>query len=137
MCTTKSTMQKAEWSERRHYPKTDTKLFHKKTGATIAAISREKGLELVCNFNRSVDQQKFVKFLKKLRAKDPFGKMALFLDRLSVHRTHAVREKAAELKIPLILNASYSPNFNPIEGVIGLAKKNIKRRRWQSLQQSL
>ena len=29
-----------------------------------------------------------------------------------------------------ISNASYSPNFNPIEGVIGLAKLQIKRKRW-------
>ena len=34
-----------------------------------------------------------------------------------------------------ILNASYSPNFNPIEGVIGLIKNNIKRQRVNAIAQ--
>ena len=134
MCTTRSTIQKAEWSERRFYPKTETKAFHKKTIATIAAISQEKGVELVCNFPDSVNQDKFIKFLKKLRAQKPYVKMALFLDQLQVHKTTRVKECAAQLKIPLIYNASYSPNYNPIEGVIGLAKAYIKQKRWHNLQ---
>ena len=56
------------------------------------------------------------------------------MDRLAVHRAQIVKEKAAELQIPIILNASYSPDFNPIEGVIGLAKAQIKRERWRALQ---
>ena len=40
---------------------------------------------------------------------------------------------AKELDIPLIYNASYSPNYNPIEGVIGLAKNYIKQMRWHNL----
>ena len=97
MCTTKSAIQKAEWSERRSYPKADTRAFHKQTVATIAAISDEKGVELVCNYPNSVDQTKFIKFLKKLRAQDRFAKMALFLDQLQVHKTKRVKECAAEL----------------------------------------
>ena len=73
-----------------------------------------------------MDQKKFVAFLKLLRARNPFVKMAIFLDRLSVHRTITVRDTASQLQIPIIFNASYSPNYNPIEGVIGLAKGYIK-----------
>jgi len=34
----------------------------------------------------------------------------------------------------LIENASYSPDFNPIESAIGLAKQKIKMKRWYCLQ---
>ena len=34
----------------------------------------------------------------------------------------------------MILNASYSPNLNPIEGVIGIGKNMIKHQRWHNLQ---
>ena len=58
---------------------------------------------------------------------NPFRKLAIFMDRLSVHRTKTVREEAEKLQIRLILNASYSPDYNAVEGVIGLAKDHIKR----------
>ena len=58
---------------------------------------------------------------------NPFGKLAIYMDRLSVHRTKTVREEAEKLQIRLIFNASYSPDYNAVEGVIGLAKDYIKR----------
>ena len=36
--------------------------------------------------------------------------------------------------IKLLFNSPYSPNFNPIEGVIGMTKMNIKRERWNALK---
>ena len=76
-------------------------------------------------------------FLKKLRQQNPYRKMALFMDRLAVHRTKLVTETAAALKFRLIYNASYSPNFNPIEGVIGLAKAYVKQQRWKNLRMNV
>ena len=38
------------------------------------------------------------------------------------------------MKIILIKNASYSPDYNPIDSTIGLAKHKIKMKRWSSLQ---
>ena len=60
--------------------------------------------------------------------------MTLFLDRLSVHRTLRVKKESEKLKLPLIFNASYSPDYNPIESAIGLAKAFVKRERWKNLQ---
>ena len=102
--------------------KVDPREYHRKTIASIASISNQKGPELIMNFEKSVDRAKFIAFLKKLRQCNPFIPLALFLDRLAVHRSNEVQEAADKLKIILILNASYSPNFNPIEGVIGLVK---------------
>ena len=55
LCTTKSTIHKADWSAPRHYPKTDISQYHKKTVATIVGVSHERGVELVSNFDKSVD----------------------------------------------------------------------------------
>ena len=78
LCTTKSTIQKSEWSARRHYPKTDVESYHSKTIATIATISEQKGVEYFQHYDKSVNQEKFCEFLKKLRQKFPFTPIALF-----------------------------------------------------------
>ena len=51
------------------------------------------------------------------------------MDRLNVHRSLRVTDVMAELGIVRILNSSYSPNHNPIEGVIGVIKNELKRQR--------
>ena len=51
------------------------------------------------------------------------------MDRLSVHRSNSVKDVMMELGFKQILNASYSPDFNPIEGAIGICKNIIKRKR--------
>ena len=40
-----------------------------------------------------------------------------------------------ELKLQRILNASYSPNFNPIETIFSVFKSGIKKKRLQLLYQ--
>ena len=37
----------------------------------------------------------------------------------------------------MILNASWSPNYNSVEGAIGMAKHYIKIKRWNNLQQGV
>ena len=40
-------------------------------------------------FPRSVNKEKFFTFVKQLRAKYPFRRMALYMDQLSVHTSKA------------------------------------------------
>ena len=58
------------------------------TGAisVLAAVSRERGIELVMNFPRSVNISKFKVFIEELRRINPFDSMMLIMDNLSVHR---------------------------------------------------
>ena len=114
--------------------KVDPREYHRKTIASVAAISSEKGAELILSFDKSINREKFISFLRKLRQCNPFVKLALFMDRLAVHRSNDVQEAADKYKILLIFNSSYSPDLNPIESAIGLAKLKIKRVRWNSLQ---
>ncbi len=101
----------------------------------MAVISEKNGVDMIMNFEKSVNADKFVEFLTKLRQKYPFEKIALFMDRLMVHRAKKVTRKMEELKLPRILNASYSPDFNPIENMFSVFKGGIKKRRLQLLYQ--
>ena len=51
------------------------------------------------------------------------------MDNLGVHRSREVIERMDELGFSYIFGPSYSPDFNPIEGVFSIAKKKIKRER--------
>ena len=50
-------------------------------------------------------------------------KLAVFLDNLNVHKSKKIKKFAQAHGIELVFNAPYSPDYNPIEGVFGLAKK--------------
>jgi len=49
--------------------------------------------------------------------------LALFMDRLQVHKQKDVREWLAKLNITPLWNVSYSPEFNPIEAVFSKVKR--------------
>ena len=66
LCTTKATMPTHDYSKINSPIKIDYKQFHKKTLATIAAISEINGVELIMSFDKSVNSDKFILFLKKL-----------------------------------------------------------------------
>ena len=89
--TTKSTIPSHEYSLKGLPIQVDYKQFSSLNVATVAAISNKNGVDYVMNFDKSVDQTKFIKFLKALRRKYQFEKMALFMDRLSVHRCRQVQ----------------------------------------------
>jgi flagellar biosynthesis regulator FlbT len=63
------------------------------------------------NFDRSVNSEKYIKFLKALRSKYPSEKLALFADQLRVHWSKETKKATAELDIVTIFNSAYSPNF--------------------------
>ena len=95
----------------------------------LAGISKEKGMELVMQFDKSVNTDKFIEYLQRIRFLNPFDRIALFMDRLSVHTCKRSKEKMRFLGIRQILNASYSPEFNPIETIFSVIKRNIKKER--------
>ena len=55
------------------------------------------------------------------------------MDRLSVHRCRQVQSVMRDLKFEWIFNASYSPDYNPIEGVFAIVKNYIKRKRLEAI----
>ena len=128
MFTVRTLPQKA-WSAKNMPYAIDFKQVSPKSVAVIASISANRGVEVYNMHNRSINTTKFLVFIEDLRRKRWADDIALFVDRLSVHRTKAVRERLEELSIPLILNASYEPDYNPIENIFAQVKANFKRLR--------
>ena len=61
--------------------------------------------------------------------KDKINDIALFLDRLSVHRSKVVQERMEELGIPCIFNAPYNCDAMPCENIFAYTKKSFRIRR--------
>jgi transposase len=133
LMTTKSTMPTHEWTPRGKVFQTDYKLYHTRTVASIVGISIENGPELVMSFNKSVNAEKFIEYLRALRALHPDKKLALFFDQLRVHTAKLCKPVYEELDIKWMHNSSYSPNFNGVEGAISVMKVKIKRERLRAL----
>lgn len=127
MCVTKSTIPTHEYSMKNKPIEIDIKSFSKLTVAVLAGISAQKGVELVMSFDKSVNTDKFFEFLQRLRFENPFDRIALFMDRLSVHTCRKSRDKMKFHKFIPIYNSPYSPDYNPIEQVFSIVKRDIKK----------
>ena len=95
----------------------------------IACVSAEQGLVLIQTYNKAVDQVIFAEFLPQLSHAMKGKPFALFMDRLKVHSCISVKDAMADLKITPILNVSYMPKYNPIEGCFSVIKNHYKRER--------
>ena len=104
----------------------DYKQFKSQATAVIAGISRQRGMEIFSIFPKSVNIKKFLVFMEDLRRQRWADDIAIFLDQLSVHRSLIVRDRADELGIPIVFNASYSPDFMPIENVFSQVKHHFR-----------
>ena len=55
------------------------------------------------------------------------------MDNLSVHRSNEVKERMNEMSIAYIFGPPYSPDYNPIESVFSIAKRELKRKRLEAI----
>ena len=55
------------------------------------------------------------------------------MDNLSVHRSNAVKDRMTEMSIPYIFGPPYSPDYNPIELVFSIAKRELKINRLRAI----
>ena len=85
------------------------------------------GVDLVMLFDKSVNTAKFKIYLDELRSKFFFDDICIFMDNLSVHICKAVKERMDELSIAYVFNAAYSPDFNGIESVFSIFKRQLKK----------
>jgi len=61
------------------------------------------------NYDGSVNATRFCAYLRRLRQENPDRKIALFMDRLAVHRSPKSRQQMTDLGFEVIFNASYTP----------------------------
>ena len=75
----------------------------------IAAISRERGVELVMTFNYSINTIRFKIFLEELRRRNLFSNIFIMMDNLAVHRSQYTIEGLDELGFRHAWTPRYSP----------------------------
>ena len=90
---TRKAVQKFEWSKKKENAVVDEKLLQDKTRALLMGISHEEGVEQCKIFDKSVNTDKFLHYLDRVREENGEMKVCLFMDNLSCHRTHRARER--------------------------------------------
>lgn len=106
---TRKTVPLAEWTLPKENMSVDQDRLNEPTLALLAGISKEKGLEHCQVFKKSVDGDKMVDYLGKLRAANPDDKICLFMDNLRVHKSEKVTEEMKRLGFRWIYNMKYAP----------------------------
>ena len=79
--------------------------------AVIAAISADKGVDLIMMFDKAVSRFEFIDFLRKLRSQNVDTPLNMFLDNLTAHKTNEVTVACEELAIKTIFNVPYRYDF--------------------------
>ena len=73
------------------------------------AVSRERGVELVDVYKKSINKVKFKQFLERLRQRNLFNDIMLVMDNLSFHKSGDVKERMDELGFHYTYTPAYSP----------------------------
>mgnify|MGYP001157521180 CR=1 FL=1 len=77
---------------------------------------------------------KFQMFLQRLRDQNQFEDIILMMDNLSFHKSRDIKERMDELGFHYTYTPAYSPQYNGIEEVIGIGKREVKKRRLEMIQ---
>ena len=120
---TKRSLKLRDWSAKNSNLAVDQQEVYVGYRSVIASMTEEKGISLIMIYEQAINNSDFCHYLKKLRVR--FGKqpIALFMDRLPVHKSKDVKEWWEKLNIKPVFNVSYSPEFNPIEAVFSKVKR--------------
>jgi len=99
-------------------------------GITVmGAISQHLGKPLF-TLEESTNSRAFADFLQKLRKRFPLRstRVTIVLDNHKAHRTTLVTNLARELNLELMYMPPYSPEFNCIEALWSVLKRDFKKR---------
>ena len=107
----------------------DQQHYGRKAIAVLAGVSQERGVDLMMQFEKSVNIEKFKVWLDELRARHFYDDICLVMDNLSVHHSHAAIDRIDELGFEYIFTPPYSPDANPIEMVFSIFKGQLRKER--------
>ena len=111
----------------------DVAMLDEPTLALLCGISKEKGIEHFRIFEQSVNVEKFIEYVEGVRAANGEEKICLFMDNLSSHTSERSKQAMRDKGIRYIYNVPYSPDYNPIEFVFSIVKRNFKGLRAQKM----
>ena len=130
---TKKTFMDRTWSRVNERQTIDLdKLFHGPIACCVA-VSAEKGVEHLMTWPKSVNGERFVDFLKKLRRKTHGRRICVYLDNISFHRSEDTKKEMDRLDFKYIFNPSYMPLANPIEECFSVAKHEYRKTKLNAL----
>ena len=86
---TKHTFPDRTWSRANDPVRYDMRDLNMKAIACVVAISLRYGLDLLMMWEKSITNDRFHTFVKRLRVKYPFRRMCMYMDNLSIHRSKA------------------------------------------------
>lgn len=132
-CFTRKTCSDTEWARLKENMAVDVVMIEEPTLALLCGISKEKGLEHFHVFQFSVNVEKFIQYLSELRAANGDDKICIFMDNLSAHTSERSKEAMREKGFKFVYNVPYSPDYNPIEFVFSIVKRNFRSLRAQKL----
>ena len=104
---TRKAIRRQEWSKKGLNMEVNNHLLNEKTQALLMGISYEKGVEQWKIFPKSVDTDKFIRYLEMVREANGNKKITLFMDNLGVHKTKRTKKRMEELGIIPIYNIYY------------------------------
>ena len=84
-------------------------------------------------FDYSVNITKFKEYLDELRRIYFFDDICIYMDNLSVHRSREIRDRMDDLNFAYVYGPPYSPDFNPIESVFSIFKRQMKNERLRAI----
>ena len=132
-CFTRKTVADAEWTRPKENIAVDVAMLEEPTLALLCGISKENGVEHHQVFEQSVNVDKFIEYLDGLRAANGEEKICIFMDNLSAHTSERSKQHMRDLGFRYIYNVPYSPDYNPIEFVFSMVKRNFRSLRAKKL----
>lgn len=91
--------------------------------AVTAAIDLDGRVTSYQVTEKSIEVEKFVEFLRGLRAKVTTDEVYVFLDNLRVHHSNVVKDYCNRNKIVLVFNGAYASEYNASERAWALSKR--------------
>ena len=122
-----------EWSSKNFNLSVDQEEVYQGYRSVIACMTEDKGIDHCQIYDDAINADIFVAYLKALRVKHGKRPIALFMDRLNVHKANNVKPWYQKLRISPLFNARYSPETNPIEAVFSKVKAVFNRKRLSAL----
>ena len=126
---TRTTLPDIEWARPMENMTVNENVKNEPTLALLAGISKEQGIEHFMVFNKSVNKDKFKQYVDGVRVANPDAKICLFMDNLSVHSSEHSKKVMRDHGFRFIYNCAYQPDYNPIETVFSMVKRNFKALR--------
>ena len=98
----------------------------KKKYSLVMAVSNSKIIDFHIK-KKSIKGKDYLKFLKKLKRRDPNGNNTYLMDNCTAHRSNDLMQYYKEQKMHVLFNVPYHSETNPIETVFSILKNTLNR----------